>query len=38
MMERQLRELKSGTARIALEVEQRNAGKLNLKVVPIGIF
>lgn len=38
MMERQLRELKSGTARIALEVEQRNAGKLNLKVIPIGIF
>ncbi len=38
MMERQLRALKSGTARIALEVEQRNAGKLNLKVVPIGIF
>jgi 1-acyl-sn-glycerol-3-phosphate acyltransferase len=38
MMERQLRELKSGTARIALEVEQRNGGKLNLKVVPIGIF
>lgn len=38
MMERQLRELKSGTARIALEVEQRNSGKLNLKVVPIGIF
>jgi 1-acyl-sn-glycerol-3-phosphate acyltransferase len=38
MMERQLRALKSGTARIALEAEQRNAGKLNLKVVPIGIF
>lgn len=38
MMERQLRELKSGTARIALEVEQRHKGKLNLKVIPIGIF
>jgi 1-acyl-sn-glycerol-3-phosphate acyltransferase len=38
MMERQLRDLKSGTARIALEVEQRNEGKLNLKVIPIGIF
>jgi 1-acyl-sn-glycerol-3-phosphate acyltransferase len=38
MMERQLRELKSGTARIALEVEHRNAGKLNLKVIPIGLF
>ena len=38
MMERQLRELKSGTARIALEAEHRNAGKLNLKVIPIGIF
>jgi 1-acyl-sn-glycerol-3-phosphate acyltransferase len=38
MMERQLRELKSGTARIALEVERRNKGKLNLKVIPIGIF
>jgi 1-acyl-sn-glycerol-3-phosphate acyltransferase len=38
MMERQLRELKSGTARIALEAEQRNNGKLNLKVIPVGIF
>ena len=38
MMERQLRELKSGTARIALEVEQRHQGNLNLKVIPIGIF
>ncbi len=38
MMERQLRELKSGTARIALEVEKRHQGILNLKVIPIGIF
>lgn len=36
-MERQLRQLKSGTARIALEAERRNAGKLNLKVVPMGL-
>jgi 1-acyl-sn-glycerol-3-phosphate acyltransferase len=36
--ERQLRELKSGTARIALEAENRNNGKLNLKVVPMGLF
>lgn len=36
-MERQLRQLKSGTARIALEAEHRNAGKLNLKVVPMGL-
>jgi 1-acyl-sn-glycerol-3-phosphate acyltransferase len=36
-LERQLRELKSGTARIALEVEKRNNGKLNLQVVPLGL-
>ena len=36
-LERNLRELKSGTARIALEVEKRNQGKLNLKVVPLGL-
>lgn len=36
--ERQLRQLKSGTARIALEVENRNKGTLNLKVVPMGLF
>ena len=37
-MERQLRELKSGTARIALESERRNGGRLNLKVVPMGLI
>lgn len=37
-MERVLRELKSGTARIALEAERRNGGKLNLKVVPMGLI
>ena len=36
-LERNLRELKSGTARIALEVEKRNDGKLNLRVVPLGL-
>lgn len=36
--ERQLRQLKSGTARIALETEKRNQGKLNLKIVPLGLF
>lgn len=37
-MELVLRQLKSGTARIALEAERRNNGKLNLKVVPIGLI
>jgi len=37
-MERQLRQLKSGTARIALEAEYRNRGTLNLKVVPLGLI
>ena len=37
-MELLLRKLKSGTARIALEAEQRNGGKLNLKVIPIGLM
>lgn len=35
--ERHLRELKSGTARIALEVEKRNAGKLGVKILPMGL-
>lgn len=35
--ERILRELKTGTARIALETEKLNEGKLNLKVVAVGI-
>jgi len=35
--ERVLRELKTGAARIALEVEKRNEGKANLKVIPIGL-
>jgi 1-acyl-sn-glycerol-3-phosphate acyltransferase len=35
--ERLLRELKSGTARIALEAESRNEGKLGIQVVPIGL-
>lgn len=35
--ERHLRELKPGTARIALEVEKRSEGKLNLRVVPLGL-
>ncbi len=36
-LERHLRELKSGTAKIALEVEKRNGGTLNLRVVPLGL-
>lgn len=36
-LERKLREIKTGTSRIALEVERRNQGKLGLKVVPIGL-
>ena len=38
IMERQLRELKSGTARIALEVLKRNEGNIDLKVVPLGLY
>lgn len=36
-LERRLRELKSGTARIALEVEKRNNSTLNIKIIPIGL-
>jgi 1-acyl-sn-glycerol-3-phosphate acyltransferase len=35
--ERVLRKLKTGTARIALETENRNNGKLGLKVVAVGL-
>jgi 1-acyl-sn-glycerol-3-phosphate acyltransferase len=38
IMERQLRELKSGTARIALEVLKRNEGNIDLMVVPLGLY
>jgi glycerol-3-phosphate O-acyltransferase/dihydroxyacetone phosphate acyltransferase len=33
----QLKEVKSGAARMALELEQRHAGKLGLQVVPAGL-
>lgn len=36
-MERQLRELKSGAARIALEVELRNKGTVGVEIVPVGL-
>ena len=36
-LERQLRELKTGTARIALEVEKRNNGLLNVQIIPVGL-
>jgi 1-acyl-sn-glycerol-3-phosphate acyltransferase len=36
--ERLLRRLKSGAARIAIQTELRNSGKLNLTVVPIGLI
>lgn len=36
-LERRLRELKTGTARIALEVEKRNGGKLGVQIVPVGL-
>lgn len=36
-LERQLRALKTGTARIALTVAQRNIGKLTITILPIGL-
>lgn len=36
-MERQLRELKSGAARIALQVEHRNKGAIGVEIVPVGL-
>jgi 1-acyl-sn-glycerol-3-phosphate acyltransferase len=36
--EHSLRTLKTGTARIALEVQRRNQGKLDLIIVPVGLF
>lgn len=36
-LERKLREIKTGTARIAIEAEKRNGGSLGLKVIPIGL-
>ena len=38
VMERLLRELKTGAARIALETLHRNKGELNLGIVPVGLF
>ena len=35
--ERVLRKLKTGTARIALETEQRNGGELGVKIVAVGL-
>lgn len=36
--EKVLRELKTGTARIALETEKRNDGKLDLSIIPVGLI
>ncbi|MES2799083.1 MAG: 1-acyl-sn-glycerol-3-phosphate acyltransferase [Bacteroidota bacterium] len=38
VMERTLRPLKSGTARIALEFLQRNPTVKNLKILPVGLY
>jgi 1-acyl-sn-glycerol-3-phosphate acyltransferase len=38
IMERLLRELKTGTARIALQTEFQNRGLLGLRIVPLGLF
>ena len=37
-LERQLRELRTGAARIALEAEVRNGGELGVQILPIGII
>ena len=37
-LEHQLRSLKTGAARIALEAENRNQGLLNLRIIPLGLF
>lgn len=36
-LERRLRELKTGAARIALEAENRNDGDLGLQIIPLGL-
>ncbi len=36
-LERHLRELKTGAARIALEVENRNQGNLHVQIIPLGL-
>jgi glycerol-3-phosphate O-acyltransferase/dihydroxyacetone phosphate acyltransferase len=35
--DQQLKKVKTGAARMALEVEQRNGGKLGLQIVPVGL-
>ena len=36
-MERRLRPIKTGTARIALSAEAKNAFQLGLKIIPVGL-